>query len=653
MRRIFVFLFISTCCHWAVADVQLPKIFGDHMVLQRDKPIIIWGWAAPKEKITVLLNKQSKSAVAGKNGEWKISLNPENAGGPFQLIVKGKNTITINDILIGEVWVCSGQSNMEWSVSSSMNASDEIRQANYPTIRHIKIPNTVASEPLRDIKTGEWKVCTPENAGNFTAVGYFFARELTNDLNVPVGLINSSWGGTHSETWTSREAFENSDEFRDMIKSMPKIDLDSLAKRKEGEAIQKIQRMQGPLTLVDVNNWKDDTYNDRSWRKMTVPGLWESQELGEFDGVVWIRKDFELKRQDINKSATLELAMIDDSDDTFVNGKKIGGMVQRWNEKRTYVIPEGVLKEGRNVIAVRIEDTGGGGGVHGEASALSLRIGNTIVPLSGMWNYKVEAIAKGAGSVGPNSYPTLLFNAMINPILPIGIRGAIWYQGESNAGRSFQYRKAFPLMITDWRTHWGQGDFPFYFVQLATYNSSNGNSQNGSGWAELREAQSMTLSLPNTGMAVATDIGDVWDIHPKNKQDVGKRLAAIALSRTYGKNKIDGGPVYKSMEVNGDRIVLTFESVGGGLTVKDRYGYVRGFEVAGNDRKFYYAKASIEANQIVVHCEQVKDPIAVRYGWADDASDCNLYNVEGFPASPFRTDAWKGITEENKFTFEK
>jgi sialate O-acetylesterase len=411
--------------------------------------------------------------------------------------------------------------------------------------------------------------------------------------------------------------------------------------------------MQGALTLTDIHSWKDDTYNDRSWRKMNVPGLWEGGELGEFDGVVWLRKEFELKRPDHGRPATLELGMIDDSDDTFVNGTKIGSMIQRWNEKRTYVIPEGILKEGRNVIAVRIEDTGGGGGIHGDASWLSLRIGSKAIPLAGLWNFKVEAIAKGTALVGPNSYPTLLFNAMINPILPIGIRGALWYQGESNAGRSYQYRKAFPLMITDWRKHWGQGDFPFYFVQLATYNSDNGNSENGSGWAELREAQVMTLSLPNTGMAVATDIGDVWDIHPKNKQDVGKRLAAIALSRTYGKNKIDGGPVYKSMEVNGDRVILTFENVGGGLMVKDRYGYVKGFEVAGNDKKFYYAKASIEANKVIIHSEQVKDPIAIRYGWADDASDCNLYNVEGFPASPFRTDTWKGITEENKFSFDK
>lgn len=653
MSRILLSLFLFVCCHMAFADVRLPKIFGDHMVLQRDKPITIWGWAAPKEKITIQLNKQSKSVVTGKNGEWRISLGPEGAGGPFQLIVKGKNTITISDILIGEVWLCSGQSNMEWTVLNSLNPAEEIRKANYPTIRHIKIPNTVASEPQHDIPNGDWKICTPSNAGEFSAVGYFFARELTRELNVPVGLINSSWGGTHSETWTSRVAFENSDEFKNMIKDMPKINLDSLARRKEAEAIRKIQDMQGPLTLTDINDWKNDTYNDRSWRKLKIPGLWEGQELGEFDGVVWIRKDFELKRQDINKSATLELAMIDDSDDTFVNGTKVGSMVQRWNEKRTYVIPEGILKEGRNVIAIRIDDTGGGGGVHGDPSLISLRIGNTTVPLAGQWNYRVESIAKGAGAVGPNSYPTLLFNAMINPILPFGIRGALWYQGESNAGRSYQYRKAFPLMITDWRKHFGQGDFPFYFVQLATYNSNNGNSENGSGWAELREAQSMTLSLPNTGMAVATDIGDVWDIHPKNKQDVGKRLAAIALSRTYGKNQIDGGPVYKSMVTDGNRVILTFDNVGGGLMVKDRYGYVKGFEVAGNDKNFHYAKASIEANKIVVYCEQVKDPIAVRYGWADDASDCNLYNAEGFPASPFRTDTWKGITEDSTFWFAK
>jgi sialate O-acetylesterase len=653
MIRTLLYCFVLLLANNCYANVQLPRIFGDHMVLQREKPIIIWGWAGPKEKISVQFNGQSKSTTTGKNGEWRITLSPQVAGGPFQLVVKGKNTITLTDILIGDVWVCSGQSNMEWTLANTLNSTEEIRRAQFPTIRHIKIPNTVASEPQTDIKGGEWKICNPHNAADFTAVGYFFARELTKNINVPIGLINTTWGGTHSETWTSRKAFEESDEFKDMIKGLPNMNLDSLAKQKESETIARLEKLQGglPKNQAEIDSWKTIDFNDAQWRKLKIPGHWEGQELGEFDGTVWIRKIITLTAEDASKPAVLDLGMIDDSDETYVNGTKVGWMNQKWNEKRSYPIPSGLLKAGKNVIAVRIEDTGGGGGVYGEPSMVNLRLGNTNMSLTGAWNYHVESALRGAGSVGPNSYPTLLFNAMLNPLLSLGIKGVIWYQGESNAGRAYQYRKAFPLMIADWRKHFNQGDFPFYFVQLASYNSANGNSENGSGWAELREAQAMTLALPNTGMAVTTDIGDPGDIHPRNKQDVGKRLAALALSRTYGKNILDNGPVYKSMEVNDGKAILTFENIGSGFMVKDRYGYIRGFEIAGSDKKFHYAKAQIEGNKIVVYHEDVKNPEAVRYGWADDASDCNLYNVEGFPAPPFRTDTWRGITEGGKFSF--
>ncbi|MBT1701430.1 sialate O-acetylesterase, partial [Fulvivirgaceae bacterium PWU4] len=355
---------------------------------------------------------------------------------------------------------------------------------------------------------------------------------------------------------------------------------------------------------------------------------------------------------DAGKEATLELAMIDDSDETYVNGVRAGS-TRGYSEKRIYRIPAGILKEGNNVVAVRVEDTGGGGGIYGDESQVRIVTGSTSQPLAGDWSFRVETISKRAATVGPNSYPTLLFNAMINPLLLLGIKGALWYQGESNAGRAYQYRKAFPLMITDWRKRWAQGDFPFYFVQLASFNASHGTSATGSTWAELREAQTMTLSLPNTGMAVTTDIGDANDIHPRNKQDVGKRLAALALARTYGKSGVDSGPVYKSMEVKGDKVIVTFSNTGGGLVAKDRYGYLKGFEIAGDDQKFQYAKAYVDGNTVVVYHEAVKAPVAVRFGWADEASDNNLYNKEGFPAVPFRTDTWKGITESGKFWISK
>jgi sialate O-acetylesterase len=653
MRTFCLALFFFLLLTPGLADVRLPKLFADNMVIQRDKAIAVWGWATPNEKISLQFNRQNKSVTAGKNGKWTVSLAPESAGGPYQLVVKGKNTLTIRNILIGDVWVCSGQSNMEWTVRNSNNAMEEISNGNYPTIRHIKIPNTVATSPQEDISAGEWKVCTPADVADFTAVGYFFARNLTKELNVPIGLINTTWGGTHSETWTSREAFEGSDEFREMIAALPKLNLDSLARAKGAATVKAIEDLQGPLhrSPASASAWKENQYDDSQWKKMPLPDIWEHHApFNEFDGVMWFRRSFQVGPGDAGKNGMLELAMIDDIDNTYVNGVLVG-TTRQYNEKRNYAIPSGVLKEGTNTIAVRVEDTGGGGGIYGDGSNMKITIGNVSQPLAGDWRYRVESISKNTSSIGPNSYPTLLYNAMLHPLIPFGIKGVIWYQGESNAWRAYQYRKAFPLMINDWRKRWGQGDFPFYFVQLASFNAGDGNSNAGSNWAELREAQTLTLSLPNTGMAATTDIGDPHDIHPRNKQDVGKRLAAIALNRTYGKKMTDSGPVYQSMKKEGNKVRISFTSTGSGMVVKDKYGYLRGFELAGPDKVFRFAKASIEGNTVVVHHDSIPDPVAVRFGWADDASDNNLFNAEGFPALPFRTDTWKGITEESKFRF--
>jgi sialate O-acetylesterase len=648
MRKILIPILLLLCCS-AFADVKLPRIFGDNMVLQRDKPIAIWGWSSPREKVSVIFNNKTKTVTANKNGEWKLVLDPEKAGGPYQLVVKGKNTLTLNNVLVGEVWVCSGQSNMEWSVRDSDNADQEIKAANFPDIRHIKVPTTVAGIPQSDITGGEWKVCSPETVANFTAVGYFFARELVRDLKVPVGLINTTWGGTHSETWTSREGFAGSDEFKDMISKMPVLNIDSLAKLKAAEAKNRLEKLQGRFqyTPEEVKAWTERDFDDSRWPKMNVPEQWEGQAPGDLDGIVWYRKTFDVSASEAGEDAMLELAMIDDLDETWVNGVKVGETKQ-YNLPRKYSIPKGVLREGKNTIAVRVVDTGGGGGIYGSPDHVNITIGNKIIPLAGLWPYQIELVS--TGGVSPNAYPTLLYNAMVNPLIPYTMRGVLWYQGEANADRAYQYRKAFPLMITDWRKHWQQGDFPFYFVQLATFNANHGNSASGSGWAELREAQAMTLSLPNTGMAVTTDIGNPDDIHPRNKQDVGKRLAAVAFNKTYGKQIVSEGPTYQSIKIDGDRAVISFTNTGSGLMVKDKYGYVKGFEIAGADGKFYYARAEIKGNQVIVYSDEVKNPVAVRFGWADDASDDNLYNREGFPAVPFRTDTWKGVTENAKFT---
>ncbi len=653
MKKIGLLLFVCCASFITVANIKLPKVLNDHMVLQRNKPITVWGWADPNEKITAQFNKQTKSAKADKNGKWIITLSAESAGGPFQLILKGKNIITLNDILVGEVWVCSGQSNMEWPLRAVNHADKEISTANYPNIRHFAVQKSVSTKPEEDVKGGEWQVCSPETAGDFTAVGYFFAREIYQKLNIPIGLIHTSWGGTHSETWTSREAFQNSSEFKDMIASMPSVDLDELAKQKNEAMAKKLKEMNVNIPLpAEVENWKNLSYDDSKWPTMKLPGLWEYNGLGDLDGLVWFRKTIELTANDAGKEATIDLSMIDDSDESYVNGNKIGATKNKYNEMRKYKIPAGVLKEGRNVIAVRVDDTGGGGGIYGEAKDLKITIGTHATTLAGDWHYNVEKLSANSSAVGPNSYPTLLFNAMLNPLFNYGIAGALWYQGESNAGRAYQYRTAFPLMITDWRNHFKQGDFPFYFVQLASFNSDNGNSERGSTWAELREAQTMTLSLPNTGMAVTTDIGEANDIHPRNKQDVGKRLAAIALNKVYGQQIVYSGPTYQSMKVEGNKVRLAFANVGSGLLVKDKYGYLKGFEIAGSDQKFSYAKAWVEGNEVVVSTDIMTTPVAVRFAWADNPDDANLFNKEGFPAVPFRTDNWKGITENSKFQIE-
>jgi sialate O-acetylesterase len=464
------------------ADVKLPGIFSTNMVLQRNQSIPVWGWASPGEKITVLFNKQTVKTKADKNGKWKINLKQEAAGGPYTLTVRGKNEIAVKNVLVGEVWLISGQSNMEMHVehSSDKRYVPDMRDAKNDQIRHIAIQKN----PADDIAGGEWKLANDSNVvREFSSVGYFFAQKLYEELKVPIGLINSSWGGTIVETWISRDSINTA-----------------------------------------------------------------------FNGAV----------------------------------------------KKTFA--------------------------------------------------EIKS-SKADGKIWPNDYPSLLFNGMINPLIPYAIKGALWYQGESNAQRAAQYARAFPLMISDWRARWKEGNFPFYFVQLASFENDHGNSAKGSSWAELRESQTSTLSLPNTGMSVTLDIGDTKDIHPANKKDVGLRLAAIALSKTYAKGGEYSGPVFQSMNAEGNKAVLSFTHADG-IYIKDNYGYLKGFEVAGADQQFHYAKADIKDGKVMVYSDSVSAPVAVRYGWADDMPEANLYNAAGFPAVPFRTDKWKGRTDDVKYAVE-
>jgi sialate O-acetylesterase len=649
MKKIAFGITVLLLTGTANAQLRLPKIFGDSMVLQRNAPLRIWGWAAPAESITVQFHNQNKTVRTDAGGSWEAVLAPETAGGPYQLQVTGKTTITLKGILMGDIWVCSGQSNMEMPLNGwgqVYNYEQEIASANYPAIRLFTVEKDVQGQPVQDIKGGSWQTCTPQHIPPFSAVGYFFGRTLHQQLKVPIGLINSSWGGTNIESWISHTGFKTEPHFAELMKVAPEKSTAELSAGKEKVVRDYLRSVNlDKIDTTGLSQWPVVEYDDTKWNTMPVPALWEEQQPAiKIDGILWLRKEIMIDEADAGKPAVLKLGMIDDNDITYVNGIKVGG-VNGYNMARVYNIKAGVLKKGKNIIAVRVEDTGGGGGIYGEAADCSLAIEGKTATLAGTWKYNVEKIILNAG-VGPNDYPSVLYNGMIHPIEKLAIKGAIWYQGENNAGRAVEYRKAMPLLINDWRERFQIPAMPFYFVQLASFNSANGNSNKGSAWAELREAQSMAASLPNAGMAVTIDIGDAADIHPRNKQDVGKRLAALALQKTYGINKTASGPVYKTMQVQGNKAVIQFTGIGQGLMAKQASANtLSGFEVAGADQHFYPAKATITGATVVVSADEVAKPVAVRYAWADDAGNANLFNKEGFPAAPFRTDHWKEKTE--------
>jgi sialate O-acetylesterase len=640
---IVLFFGFSLYCN---ANVRLPLLFSDGMVLQRNKPIPVWGWADANEKVAVHFNKQTKTVIADATGKWMLKLDSEKAGGPFVLSINGKNKIEIKEVLVGEVWICSGQSNMEFQMYKLPDFETQKVQANNPMIRHFGVAQDLSGAPKTDLKAGKWTACNPENIKDFTAVGYFFAQKLYAELKIPIGLINTSWGGTCVETWTSREAFEKSNEFKAMIAQIPQLDMDGVFETYKKSVLENLKKAQGfEVSLAGEDQFKKADYNDANWPEIKVPSLWENQQIGNIDGIVWMRKTVVLTAEQAQKEAVLHLSKIDDEDTTYINGVQVGTNTI-WEAQRVYKIPAGVLKEGTNVIAVRVTDYSGGGGIYGNSADLKIDFKDASLPLEGLWKFNVVQVKI---ALSPNSYPSLLYNAMVNPLIPYAFQGVLWYQGEANVYRAQQYKKAFPLMINDWRTKWSQGDFPFYFVQLSTFDEFGGNSTKGSRWAELREAQNKTLNVPNTGMAVTTDIGNAKDIHPTNKQDVAKRLASIALNNVYGKKQVCSGPMYKSMEVKGNQITVSFASIGGGLSTNDKNGNLKGFEIAGSDKVFYVAKAIIKDNKVIVSSESVSNPVAVHYGWADDDTDINLFNKENFPASPFRTDNWEMITAHEKY----
>ncbi|MEP6749059.1 MAG: sialate O-acetylesterase [Bacteroidota bacterium] len=638
MKSIFLpFIFLIALSSYA--GVTLPKVFTSNMILQRNKPIKVWGWAGKGEKITVQFNTQKAVTKTGKDGGWMITLQPMQAGGPYEMKIDGKNNIVLSNILIGDVYICSGQSNMEFVLRIANNAAKEIEASSYPNIRLFTVKKATSFAEQKDVEADGWVECGPLTSGDFSAVAYFFARKLIKDINVPVGLIHSSWGGTNIEAWTSWDVMQKTAGYRN-------VDITKM-EAERAETLKKQQAFQESLKndKGDAEKWYDPAANIMGWKNIKLPQAWEQTEIGNADGIVWFKKEFDLPASFNGKKITLSLGPIDDNDITYFNGKKVGA-TDGWNTDRTYEIDPAILVSGKNTIVVKVTDNAGAGGIYGKPAQLYVQSGAQKIALNGNWQYKASVLntSYGLADTGPNSFPSQLYNAMIAPLVQFPVAGAIWYQGEANAGEAFKYRTLFPGMINNWRNKWGYA-FPFFWVQLANFMKPDSLPVQ-SDWAELREAQNMTLQLPATGQAVIIDIGEAADIHPKNKQDVGYRLALAAEKVVDNKDIVYSGPVYQSMKTAGNKIIIQFTNTGTGLMAKDKYGYLKGFAIAGNDQHFVWANAMIDGDKVIISSTAIQNPVSVRYAWGNNPDDANLYNKEGIPASPFRTDSWKGITEK-------
>jgi sialate O-acetylesterase len=554
----------------------------------------------------------------------------------------------VNDVLVGEVWLCGGQSNMEWMLKDAQDGAVDVAASEHPQIRHIKIAHRTAYRPQDDIEPASWQQSSPTTAGNFSAVAYHFALKLHQELGVPIGLVNVSWGATNIETWLSRDAMHADSDLRAVLRVMPETD-EVFSTLHRARMLALVQKWQAGFTdNENADAWKDVDHPDGDWQVLNAPAIWETQGLDGFDGKLWYRREIMLDTTQVGTGASLHLGMVDDCDETFVNGQKVGGLCG-WDTQRRYELAPGLLRAGRNIVAVRVTDTGGGGGFHGDAANMKLVVGSHELSLAGPWKARIESpLEKKSPTM--NDLPTLSFNGMINPVVGFGIRGTLWYQGESNVPRAAQYDDSFRLLIKDWRQRWGQGDFPFLYVQLAAFLRLDKNTLVGSTWAELREAQRNTLAVANTGMAVAADIGNANDIHPRNKRDVGLRLARIALKKSYGGRAQAGGPMLISRRIVGSRIELRFANAAQGLVVKG--GRLKGFTIADGSRKFREAEAHLKDRRtVIVGNADIHRPCAVRFGWVDNPEEDNLFNSAGLPASPFRTDSWPRLTEERLYAF--
>ncbi|MBR1518083.1 MAG: 9-O-acetylesterase [Prevotella sp.] len=652
--------FALTMALSANAQVKLLPIFTDNMVLQQQTQAPIWGEtkAGKSVVVTTSWDNVSYQSKADAKGRWQVKVKTPKAGGPFTITINDGKRVTLKNVMIGEVWICTGQSNMEmplrggrgWQVK---NHDEEVAAAaQHPNIRLVKIDRNTNTAPLTTVTSerGGWEVCSPESAEKFSATGYFFGREIEKYQNVPVGLIMDCWGGTVAEAWTSGEALNAMPYFREQVKRLGSLPESAEERQKmysaEVEEWNKVSAAKEAEKFSDAPTWSQPGADLSGWKDAQQPGNLGDNEFSSFDGIFWIRRTIDIPAAWAGKDLTLRLGNVDDIDQTFFNGEKVGAMVG-YSLNRVYTIPGRLVKQGQATLSLRVLDTGGGAGIIGYNGKMTIACGSDERSIAGTWKVKMtlptyDMPRLPQNTIGNPNVPTVLYNAMLAPIIPYAIKGAIWYQGEANADRAYQYRDLLPVMIRDWRHQWGY-DFPFYIVQLANYMAPEKGPEE-SAWAELREAQVIANErTENSGLACIIDIGEANDIHPQNKQEVGRRLSLLARALTYGENIEYSGPKYKASRIAKNRMIIEFDHAESGLKAVGSRDE-KGFTIAGIDHKFHPAKARITGkNTIEVWADEVDFPIAVRYGWANNPN-CNIYNGEGLPMIPFRTDDWQGLT---------
>jgi sialate O-acetylesterase len=626
----------------AFCQVRLPKLISDGMVLQRDTKIKIWGWAAAHEKIAINFINKAYKVQANEKGEWELQLPNQKAGGPYVMKIAASNTIEINDILIGDVWLCSGQSNMAMTVGAVRDLyENEIASSENKFIRNFEVPREYEFNVQRtDFSGGSWASANPTTVTKFSAAGYFFAKELYAKYKIPIGMINSSYGGTPIHAWLSEEALKP---FPASYNEIASLKNPEFVKSIENKDIELEKNWDSSLLKNDEGiatkgNWASNSTNTQDWQEVKIPGLWNGTLLDKVSGVVWYKKEIEVSKKIASNESMLKLGTMMGADSTYVNGKFVGFIKDQWSARK-YQIPANTLQEGKNTITIRlVKKRGNGGFVEGSQYELSSK--EETINLSGTWKYKIgfkqDALPN---AVNLRWKPTSLHNSMIQPLKNFAVKGALWYQGEGNAGKPKEYAQLLPALIGELRTVFNNPNMPFLYVQLPNYLKPT-DLPSESNWALLRESQLKTLAVPYTGMATTIDVGQWNDIHPHQKKEVGNRLGLLAQNLVYGDSKVVCyGPKYESMQIENNKIVLSFSTFGSAMKFKGE-GMHTNFAIAGEDKKFVWAEAKIENGKITVWSKEIPNPVAVRYAWSDNPDGEKLYNSESIPASPFRTDSW-------------